>query len=224
MGLGPPGTPTPSDIKFQTMREESKKTREEYQTIKLSSVLKDKLILLSNEKQKFLEEIKKEPINSTYTYDSDRFKTTYENYLYRIDVTNAINAQLQKDFSQTLNEKYVSQYKKDSMKYKYIHITIVAIIMFIICLIVLVSKVISGYWLFLFVPIIIIIGYKSYNIFKRRLVNRYIEKQNKRENILKNINNLYNSTNTNSLTPDEEQEIRNIFLNSREDKKDEIKV
>lgn len=137
-------------------------------------------------------------------------RTTYENHLDRIYKTNRINDRLKNYFNITLNNTYKFQYEDDSKKNKNNHILITLFIMCIIVLIVIFSKDTNYYLLFLSIPIIII-GYISYNIFKRILEKKYTEKQNKRVQILQNINDKYNNSNRYDFSNDDKNTIHNTL-------------
>ena len=170
MGWGQ-GYESISDVNSRLEREGRQEQRQGLQNLQIIDDLKNKLELLSTEKQKFLVEIKKDP-HSIENYETDmkeygirlntyndKYSTDYEKYLERINQTENINYNLNLYFSQILDNTYQSQYKEYSKKNKMIHILIIFIIIGIIVLIVTHIKDISDYWLFLFVPIILIVGY-----------------------------------------------------------------
>ena len=226
MGWGQ-GYESISDVNSRLEREGRQEQRQGLQNLQIIDDLKIKLENISKEKKQFLDEIKNDPSNiENYETDmneygiilntyNDIYSTTYENDLNRINQTKNINYNLNLYFSKILDDTYQSQYKEYSKKNKMIHILIIFIIIGIIVLIVTHIKDISDYWLFLFVPIILIVGYISYTWFKRILEKKYTEKQNKREHIKNTITNKYKEYNNNTFTNSEEESIRTIIENTK---------
>ena len=147
------------------------------------------------------------------TYN-DKYSTDYEKYLERINQTENINYNLNLYFSQILDNTYQSQYKEYSKKNKMIHILITFFILCIIAYILIISKD-KNYILLLLCFPIIIIGYISYNIFKRILEKKYTDKQENRIKILQNINDKYNNSNGEKFINDEEDKISTIIKDTK---------
>ena len=225
MGWGQ-GYESISDVNSRLEREGRQEQRQGLQNLQIIDDLKNKLELLSTEKQKFLVEIKKDP-HSIENYETDmkeygirlntyndKYSTDYEKYLERINQTENINYNLNLYFSQILDNTYQSQYKEYSKKNKMIHILITFFILCIIAYILIISKD-KNYILLLLCFPIIIIGYISYNIFKRILEKKYTDKQENRIKILQNINDKYNNSNGEKFINDEEESIRTIIENTK---------
>ena len=225
MGWGQ-GYESISDVNSRLEREGRQEQRQGLQNLQIIEDLKNKLELLSTEKQKFLVEIKKDP-HSIENYETDmkeygirlntyndKYSTDYEKYLERINQTENINYNLNLYFSQILDNTYQSQYKEYSKKNKMIHILITFFILCIIAYILIISKD-KNYILLLLCFPIIIIGYISYNIFKRILEKKYTDKQENRIKILQNINDKYNNSNGEKFINDEEESIRTIIENTK---------
>lgn len=193
--------------------------RQDTQKISLGPELVKKLEKLSQDRIKYKDTIEtnKElralyPNNRIYIYHQPA-STIYEKYLANIDYTDGSYAFFQEHYKTKLDNEYKLQYEKDSNKIKMNHFLVIFIIIVIIVLIVLLSENISNVWLILFLPIIII-GYISYNIFKRILEKKYTEKQNKKKQIFQNITNIYNDIIKNNFIGNEENKIRNIINDS----------
>jgi hypothetical protein len=227
MGWGQ-GYESISDVNSRLEREGRQKQRQVKQDTEINYDLKNKLENISKEKEKFLDEIKNDPSNiENYETDmneygiilntyNDIYSTTYEKNLERINQTEIIKDYLQQYFSKILDNRYKDQYKEYSKKNKMIHILITFFILCIIAYILIISKDKNYYLLLLCFPIIYI-GYKSYNMFKRILEKKYTDKQDKREQILQNINNKYIESNKNNFIGNEEDTIRTIIKDTKYD-------